>query len=98
MGHLADDDDPAVSLAAGAGLPDVASYAADWYGPPSVARIGREERTMDRIPEWVWLLTASVFVGMAIWSATDENWSGVIVSLVLAGLSLGLLRDRKASR
>lgn len=52
---------------------------------------------MDRIPEWVWLLTASVFVGIAIWSATDENWSGVIVSLVLAGVSLGSLRDRKAS-
>jgi hypothetical protein len=35
---------------------------------------------------------------LAIWSATDENWSGVIVSIVLGALAVvALLRTRRTS-
>jgi hypothetical protein len=41
---------------------------------------------VERIPAWVLWLAAAIFAGLAIWSATDRNWSGLIVGLVLAGL------------
>jgi len=41
------------------------------------------------------MLAGVVLVGLAVWSATDENLSGVIVSLVLAALCLfGLVQRR----
>ena len=53
---------------------------------------------MERIPPLVFLAAAVVFLGLAIWSAMDQNWSGLIVSLVLAGLCLfGLAQRRRAT-
>ena len=49
---------------------------------------------MERIPVWVWILAAMVFVGLGVWSATDENWSGLIVSAVLAIVCLGVWRSQ----
>jgi hypothetical protein len=42
------------------------------------------------------MVAAAVFVVLGIWSATDENWSGVIVSLVLAALCVAVLRRPRA--
>jgi len=39
---------------------------------------------MERVPSWVPWALAVVFVALGVWSATDENWSGVIVSAVVA--------------
>ena len=48
-----------------------------------------------RIPAWAFAMAAVVFVGLAIWSATDENWSGLIVSGLLAVLCVaGSMRAR----
>jgi hypothetical protein len=44
---------------------------------------------MDRIPAWAPWLAAVIFVALAVWSATDENWSGVIVGGVLAAVCVG---------
>ena len=44
------------------------------------------------------ILAAVVFVALGVWSATDENWSGVIVSIVLAIGALLLLMRRQAPR
>jgi hypothetical protein len=53
---------------------------------------------MNRIPAWVFVLAAVVFAALAIWSATDANWSGVIVSIVLGALAIAaLLRTRRTS-
>ncbi len=53
---------------------------------------------MERIPPQVFVVAAVVFMGLAIWSAMDQNWSGLIVSLVLAGLCLfGLAQRRRVS-
>jgi hypothetical protein len=49
---------------------------------------------MERVPSWVWGLGAAIFAGLAIWTATDENWSGVIVSVVLGVLCLVALFRR----
>ena len=38
---------------------------------------------MSRIPRWVFVLAAVVFLGLGVWSLTDRNWSGVIVSALL---------------
>lgn len=50
---------------------------------------------MERIPPQVFLVAAVVFMALAIWSAMDQNWSGLIVSLVLAGLCLFGLAQRR---
>ncbi|MDP8956983.1 MAG: hypothetical protein M3N24_08505 [Actinomycetota bacterium] len=50
---------------------------------------------MDRIPPLAFVVAAVVLIGVAIWSAMDENWSGLIVSLVLAGLCLFALGQRR---
>jgi LPXTG-motif cell wall-anchored protein len=51
---------------------------------------------MERIPPQVFLVAAVVFMALAVWSAADQNWSGLIVGLVLAGLCLfGLARRRR---
>lgn len=52
---------------------------------------------MDRLPAWILWATAVVFVGLAIWTLTDENWSGVIASAVLAILFV-VLAVRRTSR
>jgi hypothetical protein len=39
---------------------------------------------MSRVPRWVFVLAAVVFVGLGVWSLTDRNWSGGIVSALLA--------------
>ncbi|HEX2090508.1 MAG TPA: hypothetical protein VHI54_11375 [Actinomycetota bacterium] len=53
---------------------------------------------MERIPPQVFLFAAVVFMALGIWSAIDQNWSGLIVSLVLAGLCLfGLAQRRRIS-
>ncbi len=39
---------------------------------------------MTRVPRWVFVLAAVVFLGLGVWSLTDRNWSGVIVSALLA--------------
>jgi peptidoglycan/LPS O-acetylase OafA/YrhL len=53
---------------------------------------------MARIPAWAFALLAVVFVGLAIWSATDENWSGLIVAVVLAVLCVaGSMRGRSTT-
>ncbi len=50
-----------------------------------------------RIPPLVFVAAAVVFMALALWSAMDQNWSGLIVSLVLAGLCLfGLAQRRRA--
>lgn len=41
---------------------------------------------MERIPVAALIAAALVLAGLAIWSLLDENWSGVIVSLVLEAL------------
>lgn len=40
---------------------------------------------MSRVPRWVFGLATVVFLGLGLWSLTDRNWSGVIVSALLAG-------------
>jgi hypothetical protein len=53
---------------------------------------------MDRIPAWALWLAAVIFVALGVWSATEENWSGVIVSGVLAAVCVGFaVRGRTAS-
>lgn len=53
---------------------------------------------MERIPAQVFLVAAVVFMALAIWSAINQNWWGLIVSLVLAGLCLfGLAQRRRLS-
>ena len=48
---------------------------------------------MERIPVWLFLLGVVVFGALAIWSATDQNWAGLIAGLVLAVVSVvGLVR------
>ena len=39
---------------------------------------------MDRIPAWAFGVGVAVFAALAIWSATDENWAGLIVGALLA--------------
>ncbi len=52
---------------------------------------------MERIPPILFVLAAVILMALAIWSAMDRNWSGLIVSLVLAGLCLfGLAQRRRA--
>jgi hypothetical protein len=41
---------------------------------------------MERVPVWVPWVLALVLVALGIWSATDENWSGVLISAALAVL------------
>ena len=44
----------------------------------------------------MFLVAAVVFMALALWSAMDQSWSGLIVSLVLAGLCLfGLALRRR---
>ncbi len=50
---------------------------------------------MGRIPPQVFLVAAVVFMALAVWSAADQNWSGLIVGLVLAGLCLFGLAQRR---
>ncbi len=53
---------------------------------------------MERIPPIAFVIAAVVLMALALWSAMDQNWSGLIVSLVLAGLCLfGLSRRRSVS-
>jgi uncharacterized membrane protein len=53
---------------------------------------------MERIPAWLLTLGVVVFAGLAIWSATDENWAGLIAGAVLTVLCLvGLSRKRSAT-
>jgi hypothetical protein len=51
---------------------------------------------MERIPSWALMLAGVILVGLAVWSATDENWAGVIVSLALAAVCLFGLVQRRA--
>jgi membrane protein YdbS with pleckstrin-like domain len=61
------------------------------------ARVDRLE-IVERVPAWLLILAAVVFAGLVIWTATDENWSGLIVSVVLLALSIvGLLRRPRPS-
>jgi hypothetical protein len=46
----------------------------------------------------VFAVLAAVLAVLAIWSATDQNWSGVIVSVVLAMLALGVMLRRPRTR
>jgi hypothetical protein len=39
---------------------------------------------MERIPTWVFWVAALVFAALAVWSATDENWAGLIIGALLA--------------
>jgi len=39
---------------------------------------------MERVPTWVFWVAAVIFAALAIWSATDENWAGLIVGALLA--------------
>jgi membrane protein YdbS with pleckstrin-like domain len=41
---------------------------------------------MERIPSWLFLLGVVVFGALAIWSATDQNWAGLIAGLILAAV------------
>jgi len=41
-------------------------------------------RRMERIPTWVFWVAALVFAALAVWSATDENWAGLIIGALLA--------------
>ncbi len=50
---------------------------------------------MERIPPLAFVVAAVVFMALAIWSAMDQNWSGLIVSLVLAALCLFGLAQRR---
>ena len=48
---------------------------------------------MERVPTWAFIVAMVVFAALGIWSATDENWAGVIISLVLVVLCVvGLTR------
>ena len=49
---------------------------------------------MDRIPAGVLTFAAVVFVGLAAWSVTDENWAGAVAGAVLAVLCVAVLRGR----
>lgn len=46
---------------------------------------------MDRIPAWAFAVADIAFIGLAIWSAMDENWAGLIAAFVLGGLSTAAL-------
>lgn len=46
---------------------------------------------MDRIPSWALMLATLVLAGFAVWSGLDQNWSGLIVSLVLAAICVAAL-------
>jgi hypothetical protein len=46
-------------------------------------------RGVERIPAWLFLLEVVVFGALAIWSATDQNWAGLIAGLVLAAVGRG---------
>jgi MYXO-CTERM domain-containing protein len=51
---------------------------------------------VERIPAQVFIFVAVAFMALAIWFAMDQNWSGLIAGLVLAGLCLfGLARRRR---
>jgi hypothetical protein len=52
---------------------------------------------MERMPAWIPVLAAVVFVGLAVWSTTEENWSGLIVGLVLAALCVGWVMKRRST-
>jgi hypothetical protein len=45
---------------------------------------------MERIPTWVLWVAAVVFAALAVWSATDENWTGLIIGAALA-MGAGML-------
>jgi membrane protein YdbS with pleckstrin-like domain len=48
---------------------------------------------MERIPSWLFLVGVVLFGALAIWSATDQNWAGLIAGLVLAAACVvGLVR------
>ena len=48
---------------------------------------------MERIPAWVLIVALLILAALGIWSATDENWAGVIISLALIVLCVvGLTR------
>ncbi len=50
---------------------------------------------MQRIPPQVFLVAAVAFMALAVWSAADQNWSGLIAGLVLAGACLFGLAQRR---
>jgi len=49
---------------------------------------------MDRIPPVAFIVAAVVFVALGVWSALDENWSGLIVSALLAAACIGAYVQR----
>jgi hypothetical protein len=50
---------------------------------------------MDRIPTWGLATGALVFAGLALWSALDENWAGLIVGLVLLAVCVVVVVRRE---
>jgi hypothetical protein len=58
------------------------------------------DQQMDRIPSWGLAIGALVFAGLALWSALDENWAGLIVGLVLLAVCVVVVvrRERPSVR
>jgi hypothetical protein len=50
---------------------------------------------MDRIPTWGLAVGALVFAGLALWSALDENWAGLIVGLVFLAVCVVVVVRRE---
>ena len=50
---------------------------------------------MDRIPTWALAIGALIFAALALWSALDENWAGLIVGLVLLAVCVVVVVRRE---
>jgi hypothetical protein len=53
------------------------------------------DQHVDRIPSWGLAIGALVFAGLALWSALDENWAGLIVGLVLLAVCVVVVVRRE---
>ena len=58
------------------------------------------DQQMDRIPTWGFAIGALVFAGLALWSALDENWAGLLVGLLLLAACIVVVvrRERPSAR
>ena len=46
--------------------------------------MAQDQQHAVRVPGWVLVVAAVVFTGLGVWSLTDRNWSGVVLSAALA--------------
>jgi hypothetical protein len=53
------------------------------------------DQQMDRIPTWGFAIGALVFAGLALWSALDENWAGLLVGLILLAVCIVVVVRRE---